>query len=693
MSDKDFLIRVRADIQQAVAQLKQFTNELDKTGDGAGKTTREIDKTSKSLDDLKRIAGGYLSFQFAKQILLEADAYNTLQVRIQTATRATGDYNVVSEELFRISQQNGVELGNTVGLFQNLARSAEALEATNRDILDVSNAIQQLGVISGASREALSAGVMQLSQALGSGKLQGDELRSIMENLPELANRLAKGLGMSVGELRDAGAEGRLLSKDVFDALLKQVPEISAEFEKIPPSLARSGVALQNSMSQVLSRLDNALGLTQAIATSMNNWAAALETSPRQNTLRTELDGLLSQRDELLAFINDTQTAGQAFNNFLMGVTNADQARASLGRLQVDINRVNSELLALQRQQSPGNSDAQKTDFAPQENVDEINKIIKALQDQAATYGKNAEQIALYKLALLGANEEQLNAARGAVAATEAQREYEQAQKDQAEAAKEAAKAEQERLDALAEAIASMDGARAANLRYNESAAKLHDELTRGAITYEEYAKKMDQLDDPKAFDDLAKAGESTFSQLEAAARGWGDEFTNTLADMVQNGKLSFSDLADAIISDLLRIMIYQNITAPLFGGLGIPGFSAPTNHTGGIAGLSGSSKIVNPAVFLGAPRLHYGGIAGISSNEVPTILEKGEEVLTTDDPRHRWNQSSGNNVRVEIVKNGTPIEVESANAQFDFDGAVVTVFLKDYDRGGPISKRIGRGR
>jgi hypothetical protein len=64
--------------------------------------------------------------------------------------------------------------------------------------------------------------------------------------------------------------------------------------------------------------------------------------------------------------------------------------------------------------------------------------------------------------------------------------------------------------------------------------------------------------------------------------------------------------------------------------------------HTGGIAGFPTMHRSVSPLVFAGARRFHSGGLPGLRSNEVPTILERGEEVLTEDNPRHIKNQRGG---------------------------------------------------
>lgn len=241
------------------------------------------------------------------------------------------------------------------------------------------------------------------------------------------------------------------------------------------------------------------------------------------------------------------------------------------------------------------------------------------------------------------------------------------------------------------------DGAAALN-KYNEGN-KTREKI---AETADEWDRALDliidqfeELDEQEArqiagLDNIKNTGANTFKALEAAARGWGDTFTNTLADMVQQGKLDFADLANAIIADLLRIMIYQNITRPLLGAFGVDtGTTASVNHTGGIAGQSGARRNVPSAVFANAPRLHNGGIAG---NEVPAILQRGEEVLPANDPRHikNFGGGQGGNVRVFLEnKSGTQLKATQGKASFDAQGMVIGVVLEDLDRDGPISNKL----
>ncbi|THD71396.1 phage tail tape measure protein [Thalassobius vesicularis] len=117
----------------------------------------------------------------------------------------------------------------------------------------------------------------------------------------------------------------------------------------------------------------------------------------------------------------------------------------------------------------------------------------------------------------------------------------------------------------------------------------------------------------------------SAFQGAETALRGF-----------VEGGKLDFRSLIRSMIADLAMLAIRRNVLGPLatalvgvFGGGGSGLVTAAVSHTGGMAGMSGVTRSVPAAVFDGAPRLHGGGWAGLRPDEVPTILQRGERVLS----------------------------------------------------------------
>lgn len=206
-----------------------------------------------------------------------ADQYNVLSQRIKTATKETGDYKAVSQQLYEISQKNGASLRDTVGLFQNLSRSRKELGVTNGEILKLTNTIQQLGIIGGSSGEEMSNALRQFSQSMAGGIVRAEEFNSIVENMPELAHRIGVGMGLTDAELRKLMLSGKLLSKDVLASLQRQAKEIEADFSKMPKSVDRAFQSLTDKAGLAASKIDQVTGSTKLAVAAMESLGSAVD--------------------------------------------------------------------------------------------------------------------------------------------------------------------------------------------------------------------------------------------------------------------------------------------------------------------------------------------------------------------------------------------------------------------------------
>jgi len=158
------------------------------------------------------------------------------------------------------------------------------------------------------------------------------------------------------------------------------------------------------------------------------------------------------------------------------------------------------------------------------------------------------------------------------------------------------------------------------------------------------------------------------------SAREVNEQFANGLTDTLLAWKDGFTGMRDAFrsfISDFLiqiakaimQAAILKALTSAFggstggIGGVIMSGVNrlAGVNHTGGIVGQTGTKRMMPVTAFANAVKYHSGGIAGLKPNEVPTILQKGEEVLTRNDPRHQLNGGNGGN--------SAPMQVKIVNA------------------------------
>lgn len=258
--------KYQRELQKANKQLTRFANSQEK----------QFAALARTFQSFGRAFGAAFAGEALRRATKLADEYNQLSTRIKTATRETGDFVKVQQELASISIQTGASFETTIDTFQALSRVRADLGATNDQFLTLTKVVNQLGVIGGASTTAISNGLRQFNQGLAAGVFRAEEFNSIVENLPELAFRIAKGLGVTTGQLRQMVVDGKLLSSDVFRVLLQQAGDIGQQFETIPNNLDRAFNALRVSIGGALSNLDQAVGGTAALAGAIQRVADEL---------------------------------------------------------------------------------------------------------------------------------------------------------------------------------------------------------------------------------------------------------------------------------------------------------------------------------------------------------------------------------------------------------------------------------
>jgi len=121
---------------------------------------------------------------------------------------------------------------NSKGVAKSIMRNSKGVAKSEQEVADATNIVSKAFAVGGAAASEQAAGVLQLGQALGSGVLQGDELRSIRENAPVLAQAIADEFGTTIAGLKDLGAQGKLTSERVLTAILKARQQIEAQFAK-----------------------------------------------------------------------------------------------------------------------------------------------------------------------------------------------------------------------------------------------------------------------------------------------------------------------------------------------------------------------------------------------------------------------------------------------------------------------------
>lgn len=219
------------------SRLQEYNKEI---GRVESRTTSAANRMRTAFSGMASSFAPLIALFGANAIIKNADDFSLLSARIENATRSSAEFSTAMNGLQTVSAETGTSLQTAVDVFQRLSFSRDEIDATAQEMVQFTNTVSKLGVVSGASTQALQAGLTQLGQGLSSGVLRAEEFNSILENIPAVGQAIAEGFGISVGELRNMVLEGEVLSKDVFDVLLKQSGQVNAEFEAFPKTVGRA---------------------------------------------------------------------------------------------------------------------------------------------------------------------------------------------------------------------------------------------------------------------------------------------------------------------------------------------------------------------------------------------------------------------------------------------------------------------
>ncbi len=204
-----------------------------------------------------------------KQYVELSNTYQTLQNRIRLVTSSQQEQIAVTRELLDVSNQTFTSLRDTTELYARLAFNTRNLGLTQKEVLDVTRSLNQAVILSGAGAREASNAIIQLSQGLASGTLRGDELRSVLEQLPFVADVIAESLEVDRSALRRLGAEGEITSEKIVRGLQAAAPRIQAEFEKITPTIGQAFTVLQNQLLAAVGEFNQATGASDFLAQSI----------------------------------------------------------------------------------------------------------------------------------------------------------------------------------------------------------------------------------------------------------------------------------------------------------------------------------------------------------------------------------------------------------------------------------------
>ena len=200
------------------------------------------------------------------EIKQTADAMMSLSSRIRLVTKDDAERLQIESRLYAMSMKNRASLEDLGDLYYKTALSATRFGASQEDVLRLTDIVSKSLIIGGADTAQQKSTILQLSQALGSGVLQGDELRSLRENAPILMDQISKFFGVTMAGLKEMGQKGELTTEKLMQAILSSGTAIDAQMGKITPTIGQAITVLGNKWSKFILDIQNNTGVFGQIA-------------------------------------------------------------------------------------------------------------------------------------------------------------------------------------------------------------------------------------------------------------------------------------------------------------------------------------------------------------------------------------------------------------------------------------------
>ncbi|MGP1224150.1 tape measure protein [Serratia sp. CY38905] len=270
--------------RQAAVVLGEMEKQANRSSKAVDGLTSSADSAGRSMSGFKSVLSGVASaisvaliIDYGKAFLTVADNITQLQSRILRLSTDAATAMSTFETLTAIASTTGASLRDTAKLWEAMTSALKGTGATNAQILALTNTLQKIGRVGGSSTEEMANALRQFGQSISSGTVRAEEFNSILEQMPELARQIGAGMGLSMGQLRQAMLEGKLSAQDALNAIMKQSSAVNDEFSKLPRTMDQASNSLTISLQNLIGKMNEAMGASATMVKVIDSISAAID--------------------------------------------------------------------------------------------------------------------------------------------------------------------------------------------------------------------------------------------------------------------------------------------------------------------------------------------------------------------------------------------------------------------------------
>ncbi|MFP0334758.1 tape measure protein [Acinetobacter baumannii] len=262
------------DAKNAERNARNLGNELDSI-------ERKGDFATKSMDGLsvatRQLAGYMAGLVTVSAAINRMDLYTGINNKLKLVTNSQEELNRAMADTFDIAQRSASSWGAVNDVYSKYMSNAKTLNLTQEQTAKLTEITSKAVAISGSNAESASAALFQYGQALDGGVLRAEEFNSLVDGAGGLLNAMAKGLGVTRGELRQMMLDGKLTGEVITKALLKAGDSVDELYGKTDKTISQSLGMLSNAITKFVGEAGKGSGTAQVLSGSIQTLAGNLD--------------------------------------------------------------------------------------------------------------------------------------------------------------------------------------------------------------------------------------------------------------------------------------------------------------------------------------------------------------------------------------------------------------------------------
>ena len=271
--------------EQAALEVGQLGNEIEDNEDSQEDFNASVKDGTSNMDGLMKkvigVAAAYASLKTISSAMDLSDTMTQTTARLDMMNDGLQTTEELQQMIFESAQRSRGSYQDSADAVAKMGIMAKDAFKSNKELVDFVEQLNKQFTIAGTSQEGVSSAMLQLTQAMSSGVLRGEELNSIFEQAPTIIQAIADHLDVPIGKIRDMAQEGMITSTIVKNALLSATNETNAKFGQMPITWGQVFTSMKNqalmAFQPVLEKI-NELANNPQFQAFLSNITGALST-------------------------------------------------------------------------------------------------------------------------------------------------------------------------------------------------------------------------------------------------------------------------------------------------------------------------------------------------------------------------------------------------------------------------------